>query len=403
MKIENDISLLKKKYLFFKNSKKQLDLTRGRPSSEQLDLSANLENILKGDFFQDKVDIRNYGLLEGLPSARKLAGWILNSDPKNILVNGTSSLTLLGHYLQSLIFHGDGKIPWKDLKKISFLCPVPGYDRHFSMLEKLGIKMIPVPLTGNGPDLELIKNLLETDETIKGILCVPKHSNPTGETYSQEVIEELAKIKKEDFKIIFDNAYAVHDFSKSKKLPNIEQTFIKNNSHKSLVMLGSTSKISLAGSGLAFMSLSPENMSNFIDYFSKFSLGSDKVNQARHVRIFNSKKALSEHMNKLAEIIKPKFDLVQEKLSTLPTGLAKWTKPTGGYFISFDSLSGRASKIHKLCNEAGLKLTPLGATFPYGKDLDDKNIRLAPTQVELDELEDAMELFCICVLLAEAN
>ena len=403
MKIENDISSLKKKYLFFKNSKKQLDLTRGRPSSEQLDLSGNLENILKGDFFQDKVDIRNYGLLEGLPSARKLAGWILNSDPKNILVNGTSSLTLLGHYLQSLIFHGDGKIPWKDLRKISFLCPVPGYDRHFSMLEKLGIKMIPVPLTGNGPDLELIKNLLETDETIKGILCVPKHSNPTGETYSQEVIEELAKIKKEDFKIIFDNAYAVHDFSKSKKLPNIEQTFIKNNSHKSLVMLGSTSKISLAGSGLAFMSLSPENMSNFIDYFSKFSLGSDKVNQARHVRIFNSKKALSEHMNKLAKIIKPKFDLVQEKLSTLPTGLAKWTKPTGGYFISFDSLSGRASKIHKLCNEAGLKLTPLGATFPYGKDLDDKNIRLAPTQVELDELEDAMELFCICVLLAEAN
>lgn len=403
MKIENDISLLKKKYLFFKNSKKQLDLTRGRPSSEQLDLSGNLENILKGDFFQDKVDIRNYGLLEGLPSARKLAGWILNSDPKNILVNGTSSLTLLGHYLQSLIFHGDGKIPWKDLRKISFLCPVPGYDRHFSMLEKLGIKMIPVPLTGNGPDLELINNLLETDETIKGILCVPKHSNPTGETYSQEVIEELAKIKKEDFKIIFDNAYAVHDFSKSKKLPNIEQTFIKNNSHKSLVMLGSTSKISLAGSGLAFMSLSPENMSNFIDYFSKFSLGSDKVNQARHVRIFNSKKALSEHMNKLAKIIKPKFDLVQEKLSTLPTGLAKWTKPTGGYFISFDSLSGRASKIHKLCNEAGLKLTPLGATFPYGKDLDDKNIRLAPTQVELDELEDAMELFCICVLLAEAN
>tara|TARA_A100001388_G_scaffold66356_1_gene46599 strand:- start:1712 stop:2923 length:1212 start_codon:yes stop_codon:yes gene_type:complete len=403
MKIENDISLLKKKYLFFKNSKKQLDLTRGRPSSEQLDLSGNLENILKGDFFQDKVDIRNYGLLEGLPSARKLAGWVLNSDPKNILVNGTSSLTLLGHYLQSLIFHGDGKIPWKDLRKISFLCPVPGYDRHFSMLEKLGIKMIPVPLTGNGPDLELINNLLETDETIKGILCVPKHSNPTGETYSQEVIEELAKIKKEDFKIIFDNAYAVHDFSKSKKLPNIEQTFIKNNSHKSFVMLGSTSKISLAGSGLAFMSLSPENMSNFIDYFSKFSLGSDKVNQARHVRIFNSKKALSEHMNKLAKIIKPKFDLVQEKLSTLPTGLAKWTKPTGGYFISFDSLSGRASKIHKLCNEAGLKLTPLGATFPYGKDLDDKNIRLAPTQVELDELEDAMELFCICVLLAEAN
>ncbi len=380
-----------------------MDLTRGRPSSEQLDLSGNLENILKGDFFQDKVDTRNYGLLEGLPSARKLAGWILNSDPKNILVNGTSSLTLLGHYLQSLIFHGDGKIPWKDLRKISFLCPVPGYDRHFSMLEKLGIKMIPVPLTGNGPDLELIKNLLETDETIKGILCVPKHSNPTGETYSQEVIEELAKIKKEDFKIIFDNAYAVHDFSKSKKLPNIEQTFIKNNSHKSLVMLGSTSKISLAGSGLAFMSLSPENMSNFIDYFSKFSLGSDKVNQARHVRIFNSKKALSEHMNKLAKIIKPKFDLVQEKLSTLPTGLAKWTKPTGGYFISFDSLSGKASKIHKLCNEAGLKLTPLGATFPYGKDLDDKNIRLAPTQVELDELEDAMELFCICVLLAEAN
>ena len=401
MSLSDDISEIKEKYQAFKNSKKLLDLTRGRPSPEQLDLSDNLETIMKGDFIQDKIDTRNYGLLEGLPSARKLAGWVLNSDPENIFVNGTSSLTLLGHYLLSRIFHGDRHLAWKDLDKVSFLCPVPGYDRHFAMLEKLGIKMIPIPLMGDGPDLDSIENLLETDETIKGMICVPKHSNPTGEIFSKEKIEALASINKDGFKIIFDNAYAVHDFDDSKKLPDIEKIFIDKNSHDSLVMLGSTSKISLAGSGLAFISLSPINMEHFVDYFSKFSLGSDKVNQARHVRMFDSQKALIEHMQKLSNIIKPKFDLVQEKLNELPTGLAKWTKPTGGYFVSFDSLTGNASKIHKLCEEAGLKLTPLGATFPYGKDLENKNIRLAPTQIELDELLDAMDLFCICVLLAE--
>ena len=403
MNLSDDISKIKEEYQKFKNSKKLLDLTRGRPSSEQLDLSDNLETVMKGDFIQDKVDTRNYGLLEGLPSARKLAGWVLNADPKNILVNGTSSLTLLGHYLHSMNFHGDGQVAWKDLDKVTFLCPVPGYDRHFAMLEKLGIKMIPVPLEGDGPDLDSIENLLETDESIKGMICVPKHSNPTGEIFSREKIEALASINKDGFKIILDNAYAVHDFDDSKKLPDIEKIFIDKNSHDSLIMLGSTSKISLAGSGLAFISLSPKNMENFVNYFSKFSLGSDKVNQARHTRIFNSKKALTEHMQKLAKIIKPKFDLVQEKLHELPDGLAKWTKPTGGYFVSFDSLNGNASKIHKLCEQAGLKLTPLGATFPYGKDLENKNIRLAPTQVELKELSDAMDLFCICVLLAEES
>ena len=272
-----------------KKAKKELDLTRGRPSSQQLDLSNNLESIMADNFIQDGIDTRNYGLLEGLPSARELAGHILNSDPSNIFVNGTSSLTLMGHYLQSLFFQGSGQVPWKDLKKISFLCPVPGYDRHFLMLEKLGIKMIPVPLLGKGPDLNLIEHLLEADESIKGILCVPKHSNPTGEIYSKECIEGLANIKKVDFKVIFDNAYAVHDFEASAELPNIEKIFIENDNHDSLVMLGSTSKISLAGSGLAFLSLSPSNMNHFVNYFSRFSLGSDKVNQARHARIFNSK------------------------------------------------------------------------------------------------------------------
>ena len=396
-----DYSDLKAKYNSLKKAKKELDLTRGRPSSQQLDLSNNLESIMADNFIQDGIDTRNYGLLEGLPSARELAGHILNSDPSNIFVNGTSSLTLMGHYLQSLFFQGSGQAPWKDLKKISFLCPVPGYDRHFLMLEKLGIKMIPVPLLGKGPDLNLIEHLLEADESIKGILCVPKHSNPTGEIYSKECIEGLANIKKVDFKVIFDNAYAVHDFEASVALPNIEKIFIENDNHDSLVMLGSTSKISLAGSGLAFLSLSPSNMNHFVNYFSRFSLGSDKVNQARHARIFNSKKALDLHMKKLAKLLKPKFDLVQEKLNSLPEGIATWTKPTGGYFVSFNSLNGNASKIYNLCSEAGLKLTPLGATFPYGKDLDNKNIRLAPTQIELEDLSEAMDLFCLCVLLAE--
>jgi len=401
-----DKEQLSKEYKKLLKLKLKLDLTRGRPSVTQLDLSNKLEGILKRNFTQDNIEIRNYGHIDGLPSAKKLAGYILGSDPKNILVNGTSSLTLLGHYIQSLIFKGSGSSPWKDLNKVTILCPVPGYDRHFSLLEQLGIRMIPLPLTGKGPDLNIVEDLINSDDSVRGILCVPKNSNPTGETYTKEVLESLAKLAKssnEDFKVIFDNAYAVHDFDKSKKLPNIEKIFIDAEAHDHLVMFGSTSKITLAGSGLGFLSLSPNNMKHFQSYFSKLTLGADKVNQARHARLFKNKKDLQLHMQKLAKLIKPKFDLVQKYLENLPEGLGEWTVPTGGYFVSFNSKPGRASRIYSLCENAGLKLTPLGSTFPYGKDLDDKNIRIAPTQIDDQSLKKAMELFCLCVKLAETD
>jgi len=394
---------LKEQFDSFCKEKNVIDLTRGKPSPEQLTLSEELDGILNGNFTQDGIDIRNYGEIKGLPSARKLGAELLDYSEEFVLASSNSSLTLMGNLLSAFLSNGSGDVPWKELETISIICPVPGYDRHFALCEKLGIKMIKVPLTGDGPDMNIVEDLVKNDESIKGIWCNPKHSNPTGEIYSQDTVKRIANlplIGASDFIVLWDNAYAVHDFANSKKLSSIHDISQELNTFDNVATFGSTSKITFAGGGIAFLGASDKLMSLFLDYFSKFNFSPDKVNQARHVRFLKNREGIEAHMKKLADIIRPKFELVDKYLNSLPEGLASWTKPTGGYFISFDSKPGQASKIFDLCKAAGLNLTPIGSAFPYRRDQEDSNIRIAPTYVSIEELEKAMQIFVCCVKLA---
>ena len=394
---------LREQFDSFCKEKNVIDLTRGKPSPEQLTLSEELDGILNGNFTQDGIDIRNYGEIKGLPSARKLGAELLDYSEEFVLASSNSSLTLMGNLLSAFLSNGSGDVPWKELETISIICPVPGYDRHFALCEKLGIKMIKVPLTGDGPDMNIVEDLVKNDESIKGIWCNPKHSNPTGEIYSQDTVKRIANlplIGASDFIVLWDNAYAVHDFANSKKLSSIHDISQELNTFDNVATFGSTSKITFAGGGIAFLGASDKLMSLFLDYFSKFNFSPDKVNQARHVRFLKNREGIEAHMKKLADIIRPKFELVDKYLNSLPEGLASWTKPTGGYFISFDSKPGQASKIFDLCKAAGLNLTPIGSAFPYRRDQEDSNIRIAPTYVSIEELEKAMQIFVCCVKLA---
>ena len=394
---------LKEQYDSFCKEKNAIDLTRGKPSPDQLTFSEELDGILNGNFIQDDIDIRNYGEVKGLPSARKLGAELLDYSEEFVLASSNSSLTLMGNLLSAFLFNGSGDAPWKEMETVSIICPVPGYDRHFALCEKLGIKMIKVPLTGDGPDMNIVEDLVKNDESIKGIWCIPKHSNPTGEIYSQDTVKRIANLPllgASDFIILWDNAYAVHDFADTKKLSSIQNISQEINTFDNVATFGSTSKITFAGGGIAFLGASDKLMALFLDYFSKFNFSPDKVNQARHVRFLKNKKGTEAHMKKLAALIKPKFDLVDKYLNSLPEGLASWTKPTGGYFVSFDSKLGQASKIYELCKEAGLNLTPVGSAFPYRRDQENSNIRIAPTYVSIDELEKAMQIFVCCVKLA---
>ena len=396
---------LKKKYNRIKKLKLSLDLTRGKPSAEQLDFSnllmGNLKN--KKDFKLDGTDIRNYGEIDGLLSAKKIGSFLLDMKPKNIIANGTSSLSLTAFMLQTLFFKGNGDGPWKNKKKISVICPVPGYDRHFALFEEMGINMISVPLTGKGPNMDKVEEIVAKDKSVRGIICVPKHSNPTGETYSKETVIRLAKLPKmgnKDFMIFYDNAYSVHDFNKSPKLLNIFKQCEKFKTENNISLFASTSKITFAGSGVAFIGGSEKTLSNFLSYLGKIIVGADKINQARHVKFLKDSKSLANHMDNLATVIKPKFEIVENYLSKIPDGYATWSTPTGGYFVSFNSKPGKAKKIYQLCLDAGLKLTPVGSTFPYKKDPANQNIRLAPTQVKNSDLKKAMDLFVTAVCLA---
>jgi len=395
---------LKEQFDFFCREKNVIDLTRGKPSPEQLNLSEKLDGILDGNFIQDGIDVRNYGEIKGLPSARKLGAELLDYSEEFILASSNSSLTLMGNLLSAFLFNGSGDVPWNELEAISIICPVPGYDRHFALCEKLGIKMIKVPLTGDGPDMNIVEDLVKNDDSIRGIWCNPKHSNPTGEIYSNDTVKRIANlplIGASDFIVLWDNAYAVHDFENSKKLPSIQDISQELDTFDNVVTFGSTSKITFAGGGIAFLGASDKLMSIFLDYFSKFNFSPDKVNQARHVRFLKNRQGIEAHMKKLADVIRPKFELVDKYLNSLPKGLASWTKPTGGYFISFDSKPGQASKIFDLCKAAGLNLTPIGSAFPYRRDQEDSNIRIAPTYVSIEELEKAMQIFVCCVKLAD--
>jgi DNA-binding transcriptional MocR family regulator len=385
------------------NAGLRLDLTRGKPAAEQLDLSNDLDGILKGFYLlQGGTDVRNYGGILGLPEARQLGAEFIGAKPEQVMVGGNSSLNLMYQYVQHMMADwGSGPI--------KFLCPVPGYDRHFTICEHFNIEMITVPLNDDGPDMEQVQELLSQDAAIKGIWCVPKYSNPTGNTYSKEVVEQFAEIPKvagDHFRVFWDNAYAVHDLvEQGDELPSLMTAADKAGTTDSIVTLGSTSKVTFAGAGISFLATSTSQLAAFEKFLSNQMIGFDKVNQLRHVRFLKDNAGIKAHMAKHRAIIKPKFDLVLNKLEKHLAGknMASWNSPRGGYFISLDTRPGLATTIISMAADAGVKLTPAGATFPYGRDPENKNIRLAPTFPELAELESAMDVFVTCVELASLN
>ena len=388
------------KFEELKSENLSLDLTRGKPSSDQLDLSNSLMNQTDKVSEFEGLDLRNYGQIKGLESCRELGAQILNCDKDLVWAGGNSSLSLMSQFLTFMFVEGNGGGPWSLKERVSVLCPVPGYDRHFKLCETFGINMIPVPLTGEGPDLEEVNRLVETDESIKGIWCVPKYSNPTGEVYSRSTIEGLLDIfaSPSSKNIIFwDNAYAVHDLSNQSPLIDIFSLAKDKNCEDLVVQFGSTSKITFAGAGIGYIAMSKNNQESFLPFYSSLMIGPDKINQAKHVMFFRDV-SLIDHMKKHAKIIRPKFDLVISKLNS--QGLGKWTEPDGGYFLLYESDNGMAKRIIGLADELGLKLTPAGATHPYGIDEEDKYIRIAPTACSLDELDKAMDVFLCCIGLA---
>ncbi len=377
-----------------------LDLTRGKPARDQLDLSSSIDSVEIDIYDFDEVDIRNYGQVKGLSECRELGSNILGCDKEYIWAGGNSSLTLMSQYLSYLCIRGIGDGPWSSEERVSILCPVPGYDRHFVLSENLGLNMIPVPLDGHGPDLDVIRSYVEEDDSIRGIWCVPKHSNPTGETYSKATIEGLIAIfsnTRKKSRIFWDNAYAVHDFDDSDPLEDIFSIAKENDNEDLIVGFGSTSKITYAGAGIGFIALSKSNQESFLPFYSALIIGPDKINQIRHVKFFQEND-LKNHMGKHADLIRPKFELVQKWLQG--QGYGTWTKPTGGYFVLLKTNPGLAKRIISLASELGLKLTPAGSTHPYGVDPEDQYIRIAPTACSIEELDSAMEILVCCLGLA---
>ncbi len=378
----------------------KLDLTRGKPAPAQLDLSNSLDGILEGFYIlQDGTDVRNYGGILGIPEARALGAEILEVTPDQVMVGGNSSLNLMYQYVNHMMSVWEGE-------DIKFICPVPGYDRHFTICEHFDIEMITVPMSDTGPDMSEVERLVAEDPSIKGIWCVPKYSNPTGQTYSADTVERFAKIAGsagKDFQVFWDNAYVVHDLEdQGDSLENLMAAAEKAGNANSIVLLASTSKVTFAGAGISFLATSAERLAAFQAYLSSQMIGFDKVNQLRHVRFLKDSEGIAAHMRKHRDIIKPKFDLVLDKLEQHlgGKGIATWTRPRGGYFISLDTKPGLANRVVEMAGAAGVKLTPAGATFPYGKDPEDSNIRIAPTFPGIDELDQAMEVFVTCVELA---
>ena len=389
------------KFEAFKEMDLSLDLTRGKPSADQLDLSNSLVKYDENDLTLNGLDLRNYGEIKGLESCRALGAEVLGCKKDYVWSGGNSSLSLMSQFLTFLFVQGNGESSWNNKERVSILCPVPGYDRHFKLCETFGINMIPVGMTGEGPDLEEVKQLVDTDDSIRGIWCVPKYSNPTGEVYSLKVTKGLLDIfgqSKYKSVIFWDNAYAVHDLSDQTPLPDIFSIAEERGFEDLVVQFGSTSKITFAGAGIGFIAMSQANQDLFLPFYSALMIGPDKLNQAKHVRFFKENN-LSEHMRKHADIIKPKFDLVDAKLRQQNFGT--WTTPNGGYFLLYKAKEGFAKKIISLAGEIGLKLTPAGATHPYGVDAEDAYIRIAPTACSLEELNTAMDVFLCCVGVAE--
>ena len=387
-----------------------LDLTRGKPSPEQVALSDGLDEALGGDYrLDDGTDVRNYGGLLGIPEARRLGGELLGVRAEEVIAGGNASLTFMYQYLLHAWLNGPlgPETAWRhEPGPLKFLCVVPGYDRHFTITESLGFELLDVPIGDGGPDMDRVEALVADDPRIKGIWCVPKYSNPTGHVYSDEVVERLAHLARRagpGFRIMWDNAYAVHDFDDNPPvLPNLMDRCRAAGTEDSAVLFGSTSKITRAGAGVAFMAASPANLSSFAKHLGVQTIGPDKVNQLRHVRYLRDADGIRAHMRRQASIVRPKFERVLHHLDAglAADGLASWSRPRGGYFLSFEAPEGLAAEIVGLAGEAGVKLTPAGATFPYGRDRRDSNIRLAPTYPSLDEIDRAMPVFVTAVALA---
>ncbi len=400
---------LLERYNTFKSRGITLDITRGKPCPEQLDLSGEMLDILTSKKFRGEQtgDCRNYGGLEGIPEARKLFSEYLQVAPDEIIVGGNSSLNLMHDTFMRAMVKGvtEESPAWACLPKARFLCPSPGYDRHFFICEFLNIEMIAVGMNKSGPDMDQVEELAAGDKSIKGIWCVPRYSNPTGIVYSDEVVDRLAamKTKAPDFRIFWDNAYAVHHLdSRPAPLKNILAACKQAGNPERVFIFGSTSKITFAGSGVAMMAGSRQNMMRTQRQMSFQTIGPDKLNQLRHVKFFKSSDGIEEHMKKHAAILKPKFDAVQNVLETELSGknVAGWSRPGGGYFVSIDTMPGCAAAVVDMAAEAGVKLTPAGSTFPYKKDPLDRNIRIAPSFPPLEEIRSAMELVAVCIQLA---
>ncbi len=399
-------------YETIKAQKLNLDLTRGKPSAEQLSLSDSMDGILNGNYLSASgVDTRNYGGLDGIPEAKELGAQILGISVANVLAGGNSSLTLMHQTMMTAFYFGlsGADSAWNREESVKFICPVPGYDRHFSVCEQLGIEMIGVPMTDTGPDMNQVEALVSSDPQIKGMWCVPKYSNPSGVVYSDETVEKIAKlgaIAGPNFRVFWDNAYAIHDLSENPpQLANIFTLCEKANTADSVIQFASTSKITHAGSGVAFVGASKNNLQGLQKALSILTIGPDKVNQLRHAHFFAEPGSLKAHMQKHAAIIKPRFACVLEHLEGAfsDNDLGTWEKADGGYFISFDTQPGLAKQVVSLAGGAGVKLTPAGATYPYGKDPQDSNIRIAPTVPTVEQVDLAMKVFVLCVKLASVR
>lgn len=396
---------LEERYNEFKARGLKLDMSRGKPCKEQLDLSVALNDVK--DYVSDGVDVRNYGMLDGIPSCKKLFADLMGVKPENVIVGPTSSLNLMFDYVSQCYTHGAGSTPWCKLDKVKFLCPVPGYDRHFTILEHFGIEMINVDMKQDGPDMDAIEELVK-DPSVKGMFCVPKYSNPQGITFSDDVVRRIAALKPaaEDFRIVWDNAYCVHDLVEDgDKLLNIFDVLPEYGNDDMVVEVCSTSKITFPGAGVSAIIASDNNIKMIKSRLNAQVISYDKMNQHRHVVFFGDANGVLNHMKKHAAILKPKFDIVIKTLNEelAGKGIASWFAPKGGYFISLDVMNGCAKRVGELCKEAGVTLTSVGATYPYGKDPNNKNIRIAPSFPPVDELSLAAELLCICTRLAAAE
>jgi len=385
-----------------------LNMARGKPGSEQISLSNGMFGVVTPDTnfkTEDCPDIRNYGNLYGIIEARRLFADILKVSPENVFVGGNSSLNLMFDTIACLMRQGAGGRPWNKQGKLKFLCPSPGYDRHFGITEYFGIEMIPVPMTPTGPDMDIVERLVKEDETIKGIWCVPKYSNPQGITYSDETVRRFANLEPaaKDFRIMWDNAYIIHDITDTPdELLNIFDELKKTGKEDMVFEFCSTSKITFPGSGVAAVAASKSNLKLINDRYTYTTIGFDKINMLRHVLFFKNLDGVLAHMKKHRAVLEPRFKIVTDMLTQELTGLdiAAWCNPNGGYFVSVDVEEGCAKKVVALCKEAGVVLTNAGATFPYGNDPKDSNIRIAPSYPPVEELQIAMEIFCISVKLA---